>query len=165
MSSTLLINSLKKIPFPIFGTASTAITFTSRKATILPKLAPWALPAGAGALWFVWPAVDEEWKQSLGFSSSAPAPAPAPAPAKEEKVELSQEALAKVEKAYVVETKELTEDEKAVVKAVANGDYTLLEKEWDSFQEKASVPGDGDDDEDEDDDDEDEEDEEEEDDE
>ena len=157
--SAFVLNSLKKVPFPLFGSASTALAFSSRKASLLPKFAPWAVAGGVGALWFVWPAVDEEWKQSWGFSSTAAPPVAAP---EEKKVELSPAALEKVEKAYVVETKELTQDEKDVVKAVAAGDYSLLEKEWDAFQEKASVPGDGDDD-DEDDDDEDDEDEDEED--
>mmetsp|Transcript_24902 Transcript_24902/g.31352 ORF Transcript_24902/g.31352 Transcript_24902/m.31352 type:complete len:162 (-) Transcript_24902:74-559(-) len=155
--SAALFNTLKKVPVPLFGSAATAAAFGARKAASIPRFAPWALPLGAGALWFVWPAVDEEWKATT-FGSSAPAP-------EEKKVELSPEAIEKVEKAYVVEEKELTAEEKAVVKAVAGGDFSLLEKEWDAFQVKASVPGDGDDDDDddEDDDEEDEEEEEEED--
>jgi hypothetical protein len=161
--SAAVLNTLKKVPVPLFGSAATAVAFTSRIASKAPKYAPWGVPLGAGALWFVWPAVDEEWKQSIGMGT--PAPAAAPAPAKEEpKVELSAEALEKVEKAYVseAEVKELTEEEKAVVKAVAAGDFSLLEKEWDAFQLKATVPGDGDDDDEDDDDDDDEDDEEEE---
>ncbi len=155
MSFTIsFLNSLKKIPVPLFGTASTAVAFTSRKVAILPKLAPWALPLSVGGLWFVWPAVDEEWKQSIGLSSS---PAAAPAPAPEKKVELSEEAKEKIEKAYVSEAevkKELTEEEKAVMKAVAAGDYSLLEKDWEAFTIKAMNPEEDDDDEEEDDDDE-----------
>ena len=154
--SAAAMNALKKVPFPLFGTAATAIAFTTRKASILPKLAPWGLPLGLGGLWFVWPAVDEEWKQSF----SAPA-APAAAAPEEKKVELSEEAIEKIDKAYVVEVKELTEVEKAVVKATAGGDFSLLEKEWDTFQEKASNPNEDDDDDDEDDDDDDDEEEEE----
>ena len=147
MSASLsLLNSLKKVPVPLFGSASTAVAWTGRKVTRLPKLAPWALPLSVGGLWFVWPAVDEEWKQSIGFGSPPPAE---PAPPAEKKVELSDEAKAKIENAYVVEgevKKELTEEEKAVVKAVAAGDFSLLEKEWESFHVKAMNPEEDDDD-------------------
>ncbi len=63
---------LKSIPVPLFGSASTAIAFTSRKVAILPKFAPWAVPLTTGGLWFVWPAVDDEWKQSMGLKSPPP---------------------------------------------------------------------------------------------
>jgi hypothetical protein len=46
----------------------------------------------------------------------------------------------KVEKAYVVEEKHLTEQEKNVVKAIGKGDFSELEKEWDNFQIKAENP-------------------------
>ena len=155
MASAAFMNSLKRVPVPLFGSATTAVAWTGRQLSVLPKLAPWALPLSVGGMWFVWPAVDEEWKQSIGLGSS-PA-APAPAAEEEKKVELSSEAQEKIEKAYVVEggeeKKELTDEEKAVMKAVAAGDYSLLEKEWEAFQQKACVPGDGDDDDDDDDDD------------
>ena len=73
MSATVM-NLLKCVPVPLFGTASTAVAFMSPKVTRLPKLAPWALPAGVGGIWFVWPAVDLEWKQSMGFAPSPAAP-------------------------------------------------------------------------------------------
>lgn len=161
--SASLLNTLKKVPVPLFGTAATALQFGCKKVSSAPRYAQWAAPVVAGGLWFVWPAVDEEWKQSIGFGSSAAAPAAAPSQEKkEEPIVLSDEAKEKIEKAYVVESEELSDDEKAVLKAVSKGDFSALEKDWDNFQEKASIPGDGDDDdddEDEDDEDEDEDDE------
>ncbi len=68
-----ILNSLKKVPFPLFGTASTAVAWARPKISALPKLAPWGLPLSVGGLWFVWPAVDEEWKQNMGISSPPPA--------------------------------------------------------------------------------------------
>ncbi len=90
----------------------------------------------AGGLWFVWPAVDEEWKKSVFGSSSSSTPAPEAKPA----VELDQKVMEKVEKAYVVEEKHLTEQETNVVKAIEKGDFSDLEKEWDNFQIKAENP-------------------------
>mmetsp|Transcript_2929 Transcript_2929/g.5492 ORF Transcript_2929/g.5492 Transcript_2929/m.5492 type:complete len:176 (+) Transcript_2929:77-604(+) len=155
--SASVLNTLKKIPVPLFGTAATAFKFGSKKVSSAPRYAQWVAPVVAGGLWFVWPAVDEEWKQSIGLGSSSAAPEAKSAPEKkEEPVVLSAEAKEKIEKAYVVETEELSDDEKAVLKAVGKGDFSALEKDWDSFQEKASIPGDGDDDDDEDEEDEDE---------
>ena len=160
--SASLLNVLKKFPAPLFGNAAIAAKFGMQKASRAPRYAPWALPAVVGGLWFVWPAVDEEWKQSIGIGS-APAEAAAPAAKDEAKgvepIILSEEAKEKVEKAYVVETVELTEEEKAVMKSVAQGDFTVLEKDWETFNVKAMNPEEDDDD----DDDEEEEDEEEED--
>ena len=164
MSGSLL-NILRKLPAPIFGNAAVAMKFGMKKATGAPKFAPWGLPLAVGGLWFVWPAVDEEWKQSIGFGDAPASAAPAAAEEKkEEPIVLTEEAQEKVEKAYVVEVVELTEDEKAVMKAAESGDFTLLEKEWDSFTVKTMNPEEDDDDDDDDDDEDDEEDEEEEDD-
>ena len=135
---------------PLFGTAATAFQFGAKKAASAPRYAQWAIPAVAGGIWFIWPAVDEEWKQSIFTGSPAAESAGGPAEdMKEEPVVLSEEAKNKIEKAYVVETAvELTDDEKAVMKAVQKGDFTLLEKEWDSFQVRASNPEEDDDDDD-----------------
>jgi len=150
--SASLLNVLKKVPVPIFGTAATALQFGGRKAASAPRYAQWAVPAVVGGLWFVWPAVDEEWKQSIFGSSPEETSAAPAADQKEEPVVLSEDAKEKIEKAYVVETVELTDEEKAVMKAVEKGDFSDLEKDWEAFQVKAQVPGDGDDDDDDDDD-------------
>jgi hypothetical protein len=145
--SASLLNTLKKVPVPLFGTAATAFKFGCKKVSSAPRYAQWVAPVVAGGLWFVWPAVDEEWKQSIGFgSSSAASEASSSQEKKEEPIVLSADAKEKIEKAYVVESEELSDDEKAVLKAVSKGDFSVLEKDWDNFQEKASVPGDGDDD-------------------
>jgi len=152
--SASLLNVLKKVPAPIFGTAATALQFGVRKAASAPRYAQWAVPAVVGGLWFVWPAVDEEWKQSIFSSSTEEASAAPDAEQKEEPVVLSEDAKEKIEKAYVVEAPvELTDEEKAVMKAVEKGDFSDLEKDWEEFQVKAQVPGDGDDDDDDDNDD------------
>jgi hypothetical protein len=133
-----LLNTLKKVPAPLFGSAAVAVQFGARKASAAPRFAPWALPAIAGGLWFVWPAVDEEWKKSVFGSSSSSESTPAPETKPE--IELDQKVMDKVEKAYVVEEKHLTEQEKNVVKAIGKGDFSELEKEWDNFQIKAENP-------------------------
>jgi hypothetical protein len=165
MSATAILNTLKKVPAPIFGTAAIAMGFTSRKAAALPRYAQWGLPALVGGLWFVWPAVDEEWKQSVGISPAAAPPAAdedaaaagAEAPVPSALASLSDEAQAKVESAHLPEPeKALTEEEKAVMKAISEGDFSELEKEWDNFAVKTMNPNDDDDDDDDDDDEEDE---------
>ena len=111
-------------------------------------------------MWFIWPAVSDDFKISIGMlpdpeaeaaSSSADSKAPAVAPA----VELSEEAQEKVENAYkshdqIVEEK-MSDEEKAVLKAVEKGDLSALDNDWDEFMAKAIKPGEDDDDDDDDD--------------
>lgn len=128
--STIILNVLNKVPVPIFGTASYAVQFAVRKSNLLPRLAPWGVPFGAGALWFVWPAVDEEWKGEMGLV----------APAVVETVKIEEPVY------------RMSAMERKVVEAMKGGDYSYLENDWEAFQKKASNPNeDDDDDEDEDD--------------
>ena len=158
-----ILNTLKKVPMPIFGTAATAVSFGTRKAASAPRYAAWGVPVVAGGLWFVWPAVDEEWKQTTFGSGPAAEESAAAAEEKPVVVELTEAAMTKVETAHLPEPeKALTEEEKAVMKAMSEGDFTELEKEWDAFAAKAMNPEDDDDDDDDDEDDEEEEGEEEE---
>ena len=164
---------IRTLPLPLFGSLQTATSFTLAKSRALPRLVGWAVPLTAGALWFVWPAVDEGWTIEMGFKSDPEAAlkaaeaSQAKEVAKSTPVELPTEVMAKVEGAYKAHEAAETEDDKLLAKAAVSGDFTYLESKWEEFNEKAIRPGEDDDeeDEDEDDDDEDEEEEEEEDDE
>lgn len=114
-------------------------------------------------MWFIWPAVSDDFKISIGMlpdpeaeaaSSSADASASSKAPAVAPAVELSEEAQEKVENAYkshdqIVEEK-MSDEEKAVLKAVEKGDFGALDNDWDEFMTKAIKPGEDDDDDDDD---------------
>mmetsp|Transcript_39823 Transcript_39823/g.83720 ORF Transcript_39823/g.83720 Transcript_39823/m.83720 type:complete len:167 (-) Transcript_39823:297-797(-) len=157
-----LARLLNTFPVPLFGSVRTAAAFTLPKAKTLPRFAGWLGPGAVGALWFVWPAVDDGWKIEMGLKADPEAAkkaadaAPADAP---KKVELSVEALAKVEDAYKAEEVN-TEDDEPLAKAVATGDFSYFEEKWEAFSEKSGRPGEDDDDDDEDDDDDDEDDDE-----
>jgi len=147
MSANLFLQPLKQIPLPIFGTAATATVLSQRYAASIVRLSKMAIPLGAGALWFIWPAIDDNWKQSIGLGPSKVQSSPAAAPAK---VELSKEALKKIETAYITQgDEELSEEEQATLAAISKGDFSSLEQDWDKFIVKVMVPGDGDDEEDE----------------
>ena len=126
------------------------------KAKILPRFAGWSVPLAIGGLWFVWPAVDDNWKIEMGFKADPEAAAKAAAAAEEaakaKKVELPPEAIAKVEDAYKSEAHVETEDDKMLTKAASSGEYSELETKWDEFIVKSTKPGEDDDDDDEDDD-------------
>ncbi len=160
----------RTLPLPLFGSLQTATSFTLAKSRALPRLVGWALPLTAGALWFVWPAVDEGWKIEMGFQSDPEAALKAAEEAKAAEAEkkavpkLSAEVMEKVEGAYKSHEVVETEDDVLLAKAAGSGDFTYLEEKWEAFNEKAIRPGEDDDD-DEDDEDDDEEEEEEEDDE
>mmetsp|Transcript_17214 Transcript_17214/g.26976 ORF Transcript_17214/g.26976 Transcript_17214/m.26976 type:complete len:169 (+) Transcript_17214:112-618(+) len=165
-----LTRLIRTLPLPLFGTLQTATTFTLAKSRALPRLAGWVLPLGVGALWFIWPAVDDEWKQEMGFKSDPEAAlkaveeAKAKELAKKTVVELPVEVMAKVEGAYKgEEVDEVTaEEDLMLVKAAGTGDFTYLEEQWEAFNDKAIRPGEDDDDDDDDEDEEEEEEEEEE---
>jgi hypothetical protein len=59
-------------PAPIFGTVGMAAVMGRNKARMIPNYLPWGVPAVVGALWFIWPAVDEEFKVSIGMAKGAP---------------------------------------------------------------------------------------------
>lgn len=58
------------LPVPLFGSVRTASAFACAKSREIPRLAGWVVPLSTGGLWFVWPAVDDEWKISLGLKSA-----------------------------------------------------------------------------------------------
>mmetsp|Transcript_5880 Transcript_5880/g.8655 ORF Transcript_5880/g.8655 Transcript_5880/m.8655 type:complete len:171 (+) Transcript_5880:58-570(+) len=156
---------LGRVPTPIFGSAETAANYVWKKASATPRFAGWAAPGVFGVLWFVWPAVDDEFKMSLGFLEDPEADKKAAEAAAEaaKPVELSNEALKAVAVAHIPHGHAPpTEEEKEWSAMAARGDYSHLEKEWEVFAFKAITPGEDDDDDDDDDDDEDEEEEEEE---
>ena len=67
MATTMIMNILPKIGVPLFGNASTALSFTLQKAKVLPRYAKWGGPAVVGGTWFVWPAVTDDFKISIGL--------------------------------------------------------------------------------------------------
>mmetsp|Transcript_12410 Transcript_12410/g.26058 ORF Transcript_12410/g.26058 Transcript_12410/m.26058 type:complete len:494 (+) Transcript_12410:167-1648(+) len=147
-----LARLLNTMPLPLFGSARTAAAFTIAKARALPRFAGWALPLATGALWFVWPAVDEQWKIDMGIKADPEAAAKAAAAAEEEAkksapVQLSAEATKKVETAYKAHVVEETDDDKLLAEAAKKGDFSFLEDKWEAFNEKAIKPGEDDDDE------------------
>mmetsp|Transcript_30367 Transcript_30367/g.68034 ORF Transcript_30367/g.68034 Transcript_30367/m.68034 type:complete len:169 (-) Transcript_30367:77-583(-) len=143
------------LPLPLFGSVATAGAYGLSKARALPRFAGWAVPLSVGALWFVWPAVDDGWKIEMGFKADPEAAkkaaeeAAAAAPAK---VELSSEAMAKIESAYVPASAGDDEGDALLKSAMATGDYSKLEEKWEAFTIKAVKPGEDDDDDDDDDD-------------
>ena len=94
-------------------------------------------------------AVDDGWKIEMGIKADpeaakkAAAEAAAAAPAK---VELSSEAKAKIETAYVSAAAGDDEGDVLLKSAMASGDYSALEEKWESFSIKAVNPGEDDDD-------------------
>jgi hypothetical protein len=150
--SASIARLISAAPLPIFGSLGTAMAWTAPKVRALPRFAGWLVPLGAGALWFVWPAVDDGWKIEMGLKADPEAAAKAAAATKEAaaasaKRVLSPAALAKVEGAYKGHAHVETEDDKLLAKAASSGDYGELEAKWEAFLEKSSNPGEDDDEE------------------
>ncbi len=60
---------------PIFGTVALGLNFATHHAGSLPRFAPWALSVGVGAVWFVYPALTQDFKASFGIGLSLDAEA------------------------------------------------------------------------------------------
>jgi hypothetical protein len=64
-----LLQTIHPLPLPVFGSVKTASMFLCAKSKTLPRMVGWIGPVSVGALWFVWPAVDEEWKVQMGIKN------------------------------------------------------------------------------------------------
>lgn len=71
MIQQILTRFVHPVPVPIFGSVKTASMFLCAKSKAVPRMAGWAVPLSTGALWFVWPAVDDGWKVEMGIKSAA----------------------------------------------------------------------------------------------
>lgn len=64
-SSLSLISSLGPLgllPVPMFGTLRQAASFAAHHARSLPRFAPWGAAGLVGGVWFVWPALTQDFK-------------------------------------------------------------------------------------------------------
>mmetsp|Transcript_28026 Transcript_28026/g.36641 ORF Transcript_28026/g.36641 Transcript_28026/m.36641 type:complete len:172 (-) Transcript_28026:130-645(-) len=160
--SASMMTLLGKLPVPIFGTARVAASFGMKKAKSAPLALGWAFPAAVGAGWFIWPAVTDDFKISIGLMDDPEAPPPSA----KKGVELDDAAKAAIAVAHKVdastgeEPRAPTAEELEVEKQYLAGDYSGLEKDWGEFMEKAIKPGEDDDDDDDDEDEDEDEDEE-----
>uniref|UniRef100_A0A6T5YE55 Uncharacterized protein n=1 Tax=Thalassionema nitzschioides TaxID=33649 RepID=A0A6T5YE55_9STRA len=157
MSHASFVRLAGNVPLPLFGSLSTFTAWGSNAARKFPAAAGWAFPGIVGGLWFVWPAVDQEWKEEMGLARKVVPPGSAPAP---KPVELDDSAKAAIANAHKAEGGHTpTETDIQIGKELRMGVTTSLEKEWEAFNDKAIRPGEDDDDDDDDDEDDDDEDE------
>ena len=131
--STRLLSALKKVPVPLFGTAAAAFQFGSRKAASAPRYAQWGVPLVSGGLWFVWPAVNEEWKQSFGTEPSSADPSPPPV--EDEKEEEESDALS-TDKEPASDSEEAAPEEEVDTEKAAETAVVIHEEIKDSEEVK-----------------------------
>jgi len=137
-TANLVSNSLKK--FTLLRSAATS-ALSPQQISTLSKLVPVSIPLGGGAFWFIMS--DNQWQKDEDIKMDRP-----------------PWTVANVKQLdrppwNVTAGPELSIKEKMVVSAMTAGDFSLLEKEWDSFAIKSMNPDDDDEDDDEDDDDDD----------
>ena len=65
-----LTRAIHPLPLPLFGSVGTASMFLCAKSKMIPRLIGWTVPLSVGGLWFVWPAVDDNWKIEKGLKSA-----------------------------------------------------------------------------------------------
>jgi hypothetical protein len=148
--SAAALRLLSSIPLPGFANAAVLGVYAKNCSRAFhPKLvAPWVFPGFVGFYWFIWPAMGDDFKIRIGWMKD-------PAPPEElPEVKLDAKAVAAIAKAPMGGAHAAAghgQDEATVkaeiLKSVA-GDQAGLQKEWDSFYAKSTIPGEGDDDDD-----------------
>ena len=157
MSATAL-RFLSRVPLPGFGNVGIVASYAKNCGRAFgPRLiVPWAFPGFVGFYWFIWPAMGDDFKIRVGWMKDPTPPEPEPI------VTLDAKAIKAIAQAATGESSSSHHEEEGVdeaklgaeiMKALA-GDHAGMEKEWDTFYEKSTNPGEDDDDDDEDDDDE-----------
>jgi hypothetical protein len=154
-ASASILRLIGNTPLPLFGSLTTAVAWSTPKLKALPRFAGWTLPLGAGALWFIWPAVDDGWKVSVGILPDPQAVAakqPIGSSSKGGQVmDVPADIVAKVT-AIHHDTNDDGEDmgPDLVAMAASSGDYSALQAKWETFIVKSTNPGEDDDDDDDD---------------
>lgn len=118
------------IPVPQFATLSGLAAYSRNvgRYFMVPEMVPWAFTGLVGGMWFVWPALDDEWKQSWGMGPSPEVVAPEA----KEKPKLDAVAIIEIETAHKAHVEEVTEAEKQVIAEIRSGDFQTLEKSWEA---------------------------------
>ena len=126
-----------------FHCHSLSFTHLSLHGTLL-KIPP------KGALWFIWPAVHDSWKISVGIKADPEAAKAAAATTAPSKAWQEQSALAKLPSSALKQIEDdpkadaghvETDEDKLLAKAAKMGVFTFLEEKWEQSAEKASRPG------------------------
>lgn len=127
----------------------TAMRWAQLKAKEIPRLAPWAVPLVIGGGWFVYPALTDNFKASIGLIPDPEAEAEKAAAVAEmnKPIKLSAAAQKAVDNAHHPAFKDINPAHAAASKA---GDFSHLHATWDKhFQDSLKVRDDDDDDDDE----------------
>ena len=154
MSATAL-RLLSRVPIPGFGNVGVVASYAKNCGRAFsPRLiVPWAFPGFVGFYWFIWPAMGDDFKIRIGWMKDPTPPEPDPV------VILDAKAIKAIAQAATGESSSSSHHEEGpideaklgaeIMKALA-GDHAEMEKEWDSFYEKSTNPGEDDDDDDDD---------------
>ena len=135
---TISSSAVGRIQIPLFGSVAYLSQWVKHHRRVLRPAAPWALPVVVGALWFVWPAVDPEFKIEWGFMKD-PNAKPPPPPAAPLKLDAAGKKAA--DTAFMAGHAEHAPSEKEVqvMKEIRKGEFGTLEKDWDQFLAKVSM--------------------------
>ncbi len=126
-----------RIPFPVFGSVAVFTQWARHSARSVGPAIPMAFPAIVGGLWFIWPAVDPEFKIEWGFMKDPNAKPKEAAP--EAKLDVAGKKAADNAYKPAHADHHPTQLEIQAGKELRNGEFTTLEQEWDTFLVKVST--------------------------
>lgn len=102
------------------------------RAIAQPEMLPWAFVGVVGGGWFIWPAIDEDWKNQFGLGEKPEEEVVVVAVEEAAKPAFDPETQFKIEQAHLKDVEVETEADKLVIVEIKGGDFGSLEKGWES---------------------------------
>ena len=94
---------------------------------------PWAFTVIVGGGWFIWPAIDEEWKNQFGLGEKPEEDvAVVVAVVQPDAPKFDPETQFKIEQAHLKDAVVETEADKLVVEEIKGGHFGTLQKNWEA---------------------------------
>jgi len=128
-----MFRAVLNFPMPQFATLGGMLQYGRAVGRSLsqPEMVPWAFVGVVGGGWFIWPAIDEEWKNQFGLGEK-PEEEVIVVVQEPEKPAFDAETQFKIEQAHLKDVEVETEADKIVIAEIKGGDFGSLEKGWES---------------------------------
>jgi hypothetical protein len=130
-----ILRAVLNFPIPQFATVGGALQYGRSLGRSLsqPEMVPWAFVGIVGGGWFIWPAIDEDWKNQFGLGEKPEEEIIIVVNETPAKPAFDAETQFKIEQAHLKDAAEVeTEADKIIIAEIKGGNFKLLEKGWES---------------------------------
>jgi hypothetical protein len=129
-----IFRAVLNFPIPQFATVGGALQYGRSLGRSLsqPEMLPWAFVGIVGGGWFIWPAIDEDWKNQFGLGEKPEEEIIVVIDETPAKPAFDAETQFKIEQAHLKDAEVETEADKIIIAEIKGGNFKLLEKGWES---------------------------------